>query len=308
MERKQQRTPVTVPVSPMAIARPTDRYPDPSWSGWGDPAQTPVLGEDMRALLAQGLGVSEPKTPTVALGDVRLPPSRLGPSAVARARGDRGRRARALRRRDARSPHPRQVARRPLEAARRGSRGCPGSGAPAGFSRRGAGMPAGVLGAADRRGPVRRRHIRGRRARARCRRLRRRRGARPAAHERAGRARRAVAARGARARVARSAGRGTAQRARIHDRPLPPVVRVPDAGRRRGGAVERTGLRRLRAVRRSRAGPASGRAGGHARVRPGTEIGRRPGSSPADPRLGGSARRDHVADGGATAGAGAAGV
>ena len=44
----------------MAIARPTDPYPDPSWSGWGDPAQTPVLGEDVRALLAQGLGVSEP--------------------------------------------------------------------------------------------------------------------------------------------------------------------------------------------------------------------------------------------------------
>ena len=63
MERKQQPTPVTVPVPPMAIARPTDSYPDPSWSGWGDPSQTPVLGEDVRALLAQGLGVREPKTP-----------------------------------------------------------------------------------------------------------------------------------------------------------------------------------------------------------------------------------------------------
>ena len=83
MERKHQPTPATVPVPPMAIARPTDPYPDPSWSGWGDPAQTPVLGEDVRALLAQGLGVREPKTPAVALGDVRLPPSRLGPPAVA---------------------------------------------------------------------------------------------------------------------------------------------------------------------------------------------------------------------------------
>ena len=83
MERKQERAPATVPVSRMAIARPTDRYPDPSWSGWGDPSQTPVLGEEMRTLLAQSLGVREPEKPTVALGDVRLPASRLGPAAAA---------------------------------------------------------------------------------------------------------------------------------------------------------------------------------------------------------------------------------
>src|SRR6201995_406335 len=83
MERKLERAPATVPVSRMAIARPTDRYPDPSWSGWGDPTQTPVLGEGMRALLAQGLGVREPKAAAVALSEVRLPGSRLGPSAAA---------------------------------------------------------------------------------------------------------------------------------------------------------------------------------------------------------------------------------
>ena len=37
----------------------------------------------MRALLAQGLGVHEPRVPMVALSDVRLPASRLDPAAVA---------------------------------------------------------------------------------------------------------------------------------------------------------------------------------------------------------------------------------
>src|SRR5690349_13370540 len=67
----------------MTIDRPTDPYPDPSWSGWGDPSQTPVLSDEMRALLAQGLGVREPPTTTVALGEVKVPPGRLGPAAVA---------------------------------------------------------------------------------------------------------------------------------------------------------------------------------------------------------------------------------
>jgi len=83
MERKPEPPPATVQVLPVAIARPTDPYPDPSWSGWGDHAQTPVIGEEMRAQLAQGLGVREPETAAVALGDVRLPASRLGPAAVA---------------------------------------------------------------------------------------------------------------------------------------------------------------------------------------------------------------------------------
>src|SRR6478672_3357961 len=67
----------------MAIARPTDPYPEPSWSGWGDPSQAPVLDDSTRALLAQGLGVREPERTAVALGEVKVPPSRLNPAAVA---------------------------------------------------------------------------------------------------------------------------------------------------------------------------------------------------------------------------------
>jgi alkyldihydroxyacetonephosphate synthase len=83
MERKQQLAPATVPCPSMPIARPTDSYPDPSWSGWGDPSQTPVLSEDMRALLAQGLGVRAPSGTAVALEDVTVAASRLDPAAVA---------------------------------------------------------------------------------------------------------------------------------------------------------------------------------------------------------------------------------
>jgi alkyldihydroxyacetonephosphate synthase len=81
VERKRERAPDTVRCSLMPLARPTDRHPDPSWSGWGDPSQVPVLSDDMRALLAQGLGVREPSRGAVALPDVELAPSRLDPSA-----------------------------------------------------------------------------------------------------------------------------------------------------------------------------------------------------------------------------------
>ena len=83
MERKQQRAPATVPGPPMAIARPKDSYPDPAWSGWGDPARTPVLSAETRALLAEGLGVREPQSIWAALADVKLSPSRLDPAVVA---------------------------------------------------------------------------------------------------------------------------------------------------------------------------------------------------------------------------------
>src|SRR5262249_42426884 len=82
VERKQQRAPATVPVRPMTVARPTDPYPDPSWSGWGDPSQRPVLSDEMRSLLAQGLGVSPPSRAAVSLAEVKLPASRLDPAAV----------------------------------------------------------------------------------------------------------------------------------------------------------------------------------------------------------------------------------
>ena len=67
----------------MALARPNEPYPDPSWSGWGDPAQVPVLSDELRALLAHGLGVREPKERASALQDVRVPASRLQAAVVA---------------------------------------------------------------------------------------------------------------------------------------------------------------------------------------------------------------------------------
>jgi alkyldihydroxyacetonephosphate synthase len=83
VERKQQRAPATVPVRQMTVARPTDPYPDPSWSGWGDPAQTPVLSDEMRGLLAQGLGVRGPSGAAASLAEVSLPACRLDPAAIA---------------------------------------------------------------------------------------------------------------------------------------------------------------------------------------------------------------------------------
>jgi alkyldihydroxyacetonephosphate synthase len=67
----------------MALSRPSEPYPEPSWSGWGDPALMPVLDENLRALVVQGLGVREPGRAAVSLRDVRLPESRLEPDAAA---------------------------------------------------------------------------------------------------------------------------------------------------------------------------------------------------------------------------------
>jgi alkyldihydroxyacetonephosphate synthase len=62
----------------MAIARPAEPYPDPSWWGWGDPAQVPVLPEAARKLLADGLGVRAGGIRPRSLSDVALPDVRLG--------------------------------------------------------------------------------------------------------------------------------------------------------------------------------------------------------------------------------------
>ena len=66
----------------MVIARPSEVYPDPSWSGWGDAEQMPVLTEAMLALLRDSLGVSADVRPAVALSEISLAPSRLPRSAV----------------------------------------------------------------------------------------------------------------------------------------------------------------------------------------------------------------------------------
>jgi alkyldihydroxyacetonephosphate synthase len=67
----------------MALARPRDAYPDPSWSGWGDPSRKPALTDSVRELLVQGLGVREPGRLPGSLTDLRLPPSRLDDATVA---------------------------------------------------------------------------------------------------------------------------------------------------------------------------------------------------------------------------------
>ena len=66
----------------MAIARPADPYPDPSWWGWGDPTQIPALPEAVRKLLTDGLGVSGAGPRLRSPDDVRLPESRLGEDVV----------------------------------------------------------------------------------------------------------------------------------------------------------------------------------------------------------------------------------
>lgn len=144
----------------------------------------------------------------------------------------------------------------------------------------------------DRGRPVRRRHLGRRRAGAGGRgRLRR---PRPAPHGRARRAGRGLADGRPAARPARPGGRGAAQRARLHARALPAVLRVGVDRRVRGGAVERAGVRRVRAVRRHGRRPHRGHPRGDARPRAGAEVGRRARPAAARPRLGGRVRRDHL--------------
>jgi alkyldihydroxyacetonephosphate synthase len=70
--------PTSLVPAPMIPARPPDAYPDISWWGWGDPAQIPVLGADVRRLLANALGVTVDSADPPSVAAVRLPPPRLG--------------------------------------------------------------------------------------------------------------------------------------------------------------------------------------------------------------------------------------
>jgi alkyldihydroxyacetonephosphate synthase len=67
----------------VALARPPAPYPAPSWWGWGDPAQVPVLTDRILSLLRDGLGVREGRPHPGAVAEVALPPSRLPPDTVA---------------------------------------------------------------------------------------------------------------------------------------------------------------------------------------------------------------------------------
>ncbi len=61
----------------VALARPSAAYPDPSWWGWGDAAQVPVLSERVLALLRDGLNVREPLPKPASLEDLPLGAPRL---------------------------------------------------------------------------------------------------------------------------------------------------------------------------------------------------------------------------------------
>jgi alkyldihydroxyacetonephosphate synthase len=71
----------------MASVRPSDPYPDQSWSGWGDPALVPELPEQVRSLLAAGLGVAHAPGPPGPISAVELPEPRLADDAVQELRG-----------------------------------------------------------------------------------------------------------------------------------------------------------------------------------------------------------------------------
>lgn len=70
----------------MAVARPSEPWPDPSWWGWGDPARVPPLPDEIRSLLTEALGVSAaPGHPPVP---PELPAPRLDPGPLAAVVGE----------------------------------------------------------------------------------------------------------------------------------------------------------------------------------------------------------------------------
>jgi alkyldihydroxyacetonephosphate synthase len=61
----------------MPSARPPDPPPEPSWSGWGDPAQATELSEGLSRLLTQALGIRAPGRRVAPLSALSPPPSRI---------------------------------------------------------------------------------------------------------------------------------------------------------------------------------------------------------------------------------------
>ena len=68
----------------VSAIRPSTRYPDLSWSAWGDPAAGMHLPDAILALLTQALGVRGPGRPVGAIEDVALPPSRVSDGVASR--------------------------------------------------------------------------------------------------------------------------------------------------------------------------------------------------------------------------------
>ena len=67
----------------MVLARPSEPYPEPSWSGWGDPSQAPSLPDSVLELLKRGLGITQAPGPPGPIAELTLPPPRLARDAVA---------------------------------------------------------------------------------------------------------------------------------------------------------------------------------------------------------------------------------
>jgi alkyldihydroxyacetonephosphate synthase len=67
----------------MPSARPSDPYPDQSWSGWGDPDQTRVLPDAVRRLLTDGLGVRAPGRLPASIAEIEVAASCLPEGTVA---------------------------------------------------------------------------------------------------------------------------------------------------------------------------------------------------------------------------------
>jgi alkyldihydroxyacetonephosphate synthase len=61
----------------MPISRPTERCPDGSWSGWGDPTQAPTLPDSVLSLLRDALGVKAPGHVPGAIDELLLPAPRI---------------------------------------------------------------------------------------------------------------------------------------------------------------------------------------------------------------------------------------
>jgi alkyldihydroxyacetonephosphate synthase len=66
----------------MAHVQPVDPSPDPSWSGWGDPALVPELPEAVRRLLADGLGVRGGSPGPGSISELKPPAPRLAVDAL----------------------------------------------------------------------------------------------------------------------------------------------------------------------------------------------------------------------------------